>query len=320
MTTGDRPWADVPVLVLGASGFVGRWVARRLTAGGARVTGAVRDPDRARAVFAAYDIAAAVAAVDLADARAVERLFAATRPAITFNLAGYGVDRSERDEQTFTRINVDLVREIADLVEQHAVSGWPGLRLVHTGSALEYGAIGGHLVEDAEPNPTTTYGQTKLAATRCLAGHAAAVTARLFTVYGPGEHDGRLLPSLLEATRSEAPVKLSDGRQRRDFTFVEDVADGLLRLGLCRPAAGGTLNLATGTLHSVRDFVRIAARVLRIPEQRFEFGAAAARPEEMAHDAVAVDRIRSALGWVPDTTIEDGVAQTQQFLAMRSHP
>jgi nucleoside-diphosphate-sugar epimerase len=109
-------------------------------------------------------------------------------------------------------------------------------------------------------------------------------------------------------------VPLSDGQQRRDFTYVDDVADGLLRLGLCRPVAGTTLNLATGKLHSVRDFVQIAARVLRIPDRQLEFGALPPRPEEMAHEAVAVDRLRAALGWVPDTTIEEGVARTARFL------
>ena len=313
MTTPAR-YAGVPVLVLGGSGFIGRWVARLLSANGARVICAVRDPARARAVFAGYGVTGEVAEVDLADPRAVARLFAAARPSVTFNLAGYGVDRAERDEPTFTRINVDLVDQVADLVERYSDSAWPGLRLVHTGSALEYGAIGGHLVEDAEPNPTTLYGRTKLAGTRRLAGHGAAVAARLFTVYGPGEHNGRLLPSLLEATRTAAVVPLSEGQQRRDFTYIEDVADGLLRLGLCRTAAGSALNLATGKLHTVRDFVQIAARVLRIPERQLGFGALPPRAEEMAHEAVAVDRLRRALGWVPDTAVEEGVARTQRFL------
>ena len=314
MMSAPKGYAGVPVLVLGASGFIGRWVARGLSAAGALVTSAVRDPGRAREIFAAYGVTGAVAKVELADRLAVGRLFAATRPAVTFNLAGYGVDRSERDEPTFTRINVGLVDAVADLVERYSDATWRGLQLVHTGSALEYGAIGGHLVEDAEPSPTTVYGRTKLAGTRRLAGHRAAVTARLFTVYGPGEHEGRLLPSLMEATRTSAAVPLSEGRQCRDFTYIEDVADGLLRLGLCRPAAGRTLNLATGKLHSVRDFVQAAARVLRIPDQQLEFGAVPPRAEEMAHDAVAVDRLRALLGWVPETAIDEGVARTRRFL------
>ncbi len=317
MNAVDQPYAGVPVLVLGASGFIGRWVARHLSYAGALVTSGVRDPARAREVFAAYGIAPDIVKVELGERPAVARLFAAARPAITFNLAGYGVDRSEREEGPFQRINVALVDEVAELVERYSDPAWPGLRLVHTGSALEYGAIGGHLTEDAEPNPTTLYGRTKLAGTRRLAGHPAAVTARLFTVYGPGEHDGRLLPSLMEATRTSAMVPLSDGRQRRDFTFVEDVAEGLLRLGLTRAAAGRTLNLATGKLHTVRDFVEAAARVLRIPAQQLDFGALPARAEEMAHDAVAVDQLRAVLRWVPETAIDDGVARTRRFLNQR---
>ena len=83
-----------------------------------------------------------------------------------------------------------------------------------------------------------------------------AVTARLFTVYGPGEHCGRLLPSLIEAARAEKPLELTAGTQLRDLTYVEDVAEGLLRLGLAQAEPGSVVNLATGHLTMVRSLRR----------------------------------------------------------------
>ena len=56
------------------------------------------------------------------------------------------------------------------------------------------------------------------------------------------------------------PVALTGGDQRRDFTYVEDVAEGMLRLGLVRTPASGPVNLATGALESVRGFVERAGR------------------------------------------------------------
>lgn len=307
------------VLVLGATGFIGRWVARAAGAAGARVWLSARDADAARSIASVYGIDGTIAAVDVLREADLAALVRDVRPEVTFNLAGYGVDRRETDTALADAINVDLVRRVIALVREVAVPGeWPGLQLVHTGSALEYGALGGHLSEDAAVNPTTVYGRTKLAATQLVAGAAAtglrAVTARLFTVYGPGEHDGRLLPTVLAARIATAPVPMTNGLQQRDFTWVGDVAEGLLRAAVEPAAPWPTVNLATGRLHTVRAFVADAERALGLTPGRFQFGALPTRLEEMAHDAVTVDRVRGWLGWVPATSIHDGVAATAAFV------
>jgi nucleoside-diphosphate-sugar epimerase len=136
------------------------------------------------------------------------------------------------------------------------------------------------------------------------------LTARLFTVYGAGEHCPRLLPTLLAERGSGAPIDLTDGRQRRDFTYVEDVAEGLLRLGLSRAPHGTVINLASGRLTPVRAFVDTAAGVLGLERSRLQFGALPTRAEEMRHGAVAIDRLERLVSWRPSTTVADGIART----------
>lgn len=314
---------DRRVLVLGATGFIGRWVAREAARAGARVTLAARDTARAAAVAAAYEIAGTIAGVDVLDRGDLGTLVRDVRPEVTFNLIGYGVDRRETDTTLADAINVDLVQHLLPLVaEVSARHDWPGLQLVHTGSALEYGMASGHLAEDTAVNPATVYGRTKLAATQLVAGAAATglrvVTARLFTVYGPGEHDGRLLPSVLAARSATAPIPMTNGLQQRDFTYVGDVVSGLLRAAVQPAAPWPTVNLATGRLHTVRQFVSDAERALGLTPGLFQFGALPTRAEEQAHDAVTVERIQQWLGWAPDTPIAEGVAATAAFLA--AHP
>ncbi|MGE0812370.1 MAG: NAD-dependent epimerase/dehydratase family protein, partial [Vicinamibacterales bacterium] len=262
-----------------------------------------------------------VAACDVLNEAALAAVVRDVRPEVTFNLVGYGVDRRETDADRAHAINVDLVRRLLPLVTAHGrATDWPGLHLVHTGSALEYGAVGGHLSEDAVVNPTTVYGQTKLAATQAVAesaeaGRLKAVTARLFTVYGPGEHQGRLLPSILAARSLTSPVPMTNGLQQRDFTYVGDVAAGLIRAALQPSAPWTIVNLATGRLHTVRAFVTEAEQALGLPPGRFLFGALPTRPEEMAHAEVTVARARQWLGWVPGTGIAEGVRATDAFLS-----
>jgi UDP-glucose 4-epimerase len=307
------------VLVLGVTGFIGRWVARAATEAGARVWMSARDVDAARTITAAYGITGTVAGVDVLRDGELAAFMREVRPEVTFNLIGYGVDRRETDVALADAINVDLVRRVIALVREVVdPHGWPGLQLVHTGSALEYGAIGGHLSEDVAVNPTTVYGRTKLTATQLVAGAAAsgvrAVTARLFTVYGPGEHEGRLLPSVLAARTATAPIPMTNGLQQRDFTWVGDVAEGLVRAAVQTSAPWPTVNLATGRLQTVRAFVADAERALGLAPGRFQFGALPTRAEEMAHGAVTVERVRQWLGWVPPTQIHEGVAATAAFI------
>jgi UDP-glucose 4-epimerase len=309
------PYHGMRVAVLGASGFVGRWVARALAGGGARVTLVVRDRRRSAPIFCRLGIAGDVEERDLSDPSAVRELFRAMRPAVTFNLAGYGVDRSEQDEGTAGVINGRLVEWIADALATWRDGDWPGPVLVHTGSGAEYGPVAGAGLDPSEPRPTTMYGRTKLAGTRTLAECAArrglpSVTARLFTVYGPGEHPGRLLPSLLAAARAGAPAPLSQGLQRRDFTYVEDVAEGLLRLGAapCRP--GEALNLATGRLCSVREFAEQAADSLGMPRAQLRFGALPLRDDEVIYPEVPIARLRELTGWSPPTAVAGGIRRT----------
>ena len=320
-----RPLDGRRVVVLGASGFIGRWVARAMHQAGAQVWLAARDRAAAERVAAGYAIDGIIAEVDVTREGDLPTLLRDARPHLTCNLAGYGVDRRESDPQLATAINLDLVSRLMALVPAHADMSWPGPSLLHAGSALEYGVVGGHLPEDGPTDATTVYGQTKLAATRVIeaavaAGTVRAVTARLFTVYGPGEHDGRLLPSILQARTSTAPIPMTHGYQRRDFTYVGDVAEGFVRAVARSLPAGPTVNLATGRLHSVREFVALAESALGMEPGRFQFGALPTRPDDMAHDEVAVGRVRQWLGWAPGIGIADGVRATDAFLRTLPEP
>jgi UDP-glucose 4-epimerase len=317
-----RKYAGASVLVLGASGFIGRWVARELCAAGARVNLVVRDRERARAILEQYGVAGRIWELDLQYARAICELFAEVRPVVTFNLVAYGVDRSEQDESQMYQTNTHLVGILCDAISSLRDPAWEGLDLVHAGTGLEYGDIGGDLHEGRLPNPTTPYAKSKALGTALLASRQEAqgikaVTARLFTVYGPGELAGRLMPSLMQVSRTGQPLKLTRGDQVRDFTYVADVAEGLLRIGLVPMMPGGSVNLATGRLTTVRRFVEIAAEILQIPRSNLLFGALPTRSEEMACSSVSVERLHQTTSWIPQTPIADGIQQTADFLDAR---
>ena len=321
MLSGDRlqqAYRGRRLAVLGASGFIGRWVARRLTACGARLSLIVRDAGSMEALLPTYGIRSEIVEQDLADLAAVREVLTEIRPSVVFNLAGYGVDHAEQDEHTAFLINAALVRAVAEAMASLQDATWKGQAVVHVGSALEYGVAKGNLAESSEPHPTTLYGRSKLAGTLglaevCCGSALRGVTARLFTVYGPGEHEQRLLPSLLRTADAGRPLDLTLGWQQRDFTFVEDVAEALLRLGATATEPGEVVNVASGRFTTVRDFVETAARVLSIERDLLRFGAVPVRDEEMEHEPVSVERLQKRTGWLPDIDVEEGIRQTQIF-------
>jgi nucleoside-diphosphate-sugar epimerase len=313
-----RSYRGLPVAVLGASGFIGRWVARALCHEEAQVFLIVRDRAAAERVFSQYSIAGTLYETDLTALDAIGPLLRAIRPAILFNLVGYGVDRSEQDPHLAQTLNSDLPVALAQSMSAWGDANWTGQSLVHVGTAAEYGEVGGDLAESTLARPTTLYGKTKLAGTIALQHYcentgARAITARPFSIYGPGEHAGRLLPSLLGAAVSTGRLALTSGRQLRDFTYVTDVSEALLRLGVAAIRPGEVINVATGRLTSVRRFVEATADITKLALDQLDFGALATRAEEMAHDAVTTRRLAELTGWKPSTPIEAGIRLTAQF-------
>ena len=305
------------VAVLGAAGFIGRWVARSLTQQGAELFLIGRNKNEAEKIYDRYKIQGTIVEMDLGQPENLLKWFGEVRPAITFNLAGYGVDPAEREESRYFEINSELVKYLCYAIELISSPDWDGVDLVHAGSALEYGDAGGDLLEDTETEPGTLYGKSKLIGTLFLSEQSKAnrlkgVTARLFTVYGPGEHAGRLLPALLDAAYAGTSLPLTEGTQMRDFTYVQDVAEGLIQLGLSKPQ-DTIVNLATGQLTSVRSFAQTCAQILRIPPENLLFGALPTRPEEMKHTGVSIEKLRNAIGWTPPTSIADGIRQTVEW-------
>lgn len=316
-------YAGFRALVLGAGGFVGRHVAHAVYRAGCEVVLVVRDPAQADAALDPLGVRAERAQVDLADDRAVDRLIADTTPDLVFNLAGQGVVPGRFDDPAAQRINAELPLKLLGAMGRHArESDWPGQRLVHVGSGFEYGRAGGALRETGPVLPMSDYARTKLEGTlRTTIGaeklSLRAVVARLFTVYGPGEPPHRLTPSLLEASRSGQPLPLTAGTQLRDFTYVQDVAAGLLRIGRVGEDRAGIVNLATGRSTSVRDFAELAARVFDLRPDLLRFGERPDGPEEMVHEPVAIDRLRGLTGWCPPTGLERGLRTTAEFAALQ---
>jgi nucleoside-diphosphate-sugar epimerase len=285
------------LILVGASGFIGRALRRHLAAEGEEVVCVGRREGRSLPgeEWAVVDLLAAPAS-ELA------KLVRGREVRAVINCAGL----LEGPVDQMVRANAELP---ARLVE--AVAG-DRPRLVHLGSAAEYGEREPDISIDEEdsPRPQTPYGITKLAGTLIVADAAGrrtadAVVLRLFNPLGPGmtvsSMPGRAARLITEASRSGAgSIRMGPLDAWRDFVDVRDVASALLAAVLAPEVSEPILNLGSGRARQARDVVRAMAHAAGWDGEVIEQAdLGSPRSDGVSWQQASTARIRAQLGWQP---------------------
>jgi nucleoside-diphosphate-sugar epimerase len=252
-------------LVTGAEGFLGANLVRHLTSAGHEVV-ALSRPGGTAWRLDELKTEMQTLELDLRDTGAIERVIATIRPQWIFHLAAHGAYSWQTDVQTMIDVNVSATAALLAAARVTDVQTF-----VNVGSSSEYGLKAHAPLEDEWLEPNSYYAVTKAAGSHLTALAAAnglaAVTLRLYSIYGPWEDPGRLMPALVrEATRGRLP-SLVDPETARDFVYVEDCCDALLRAAECGASAGGpgaALNIGSGRQTRLRELVAIARAALGV--------------------------------------------------------
>jgi UDP-glucuronate 4-epimerase len=317
------------VLVTGAAGFIGYHVARRLAETkrcevlGLDNLNEYYAVELKRARLAQLQLVENFRFVqaDFADATAFGGIFAQFRPDYVIHLgAQAGVRYSAENPAAYTRSNIEGFLNVLEACRRHRPK-----HLVFASSSSVYGA--GATVpfhEDANTDrPISFYGATKksneLMAHSYAHLHALTITGlRFFTVYGPwGRPD--MAPTLFSrAILDQKPLRLfNQGRNRRDFTFIDDIVHGVLKVLLYPPApiaaAGGPppapfriFNIGHNRPVEVLLFVRMLEELLG---RKAIVELAPPQPGDMIETCANIDRLRDAIGFAPRVTLESGLRQ-----------
>jgi nucleoside-diphosphate-sugar epimerase len=135
------------------------------------------------------------------------------------------------------------------------------------------------------------------------------VLARLFMVYGPEQRDhSKIVPHVVTSLLQGGEPQLGSGKRPVDWVYVDDVVEGLLRVGVAPGLEGQQVDLGSGKLVPVRAVVEQLYALLAVGKEP-PFGAVADRPMEQVRVARA-EESEEQLGWMPNVALEDGLART----------
>lgn len=320
------------ILVTGAAGFIGFHLCRRLLKEGLEVLGLDN-------VNPYYDVSLKEARLselytqkgfgfirgDLADARVMEELFEKRRPEIVVHLAAQaGVRYSLENPRSYVDSNVVGFLHILEGCRRTGVR-----HLLFASSSSVYGANTKQpfAVHDNVDHPLSLYAATKKAnelMAHCYAAlyNLPCTGLRFFTVYGPwGRPDMALFLFTRAILAGQEIAVFNEGRMKRDFTYIDDIIEGLWRL-LERipspdPSWNGAApdparsfapyrlyNIGNNNPVSLMDFIAILERNLgRTAKKRF----LPLQPGDVPETCADVDDLAAEIGFAPSTPLEEGI-------------
>jgi UDP-glucuronate 4-epimerase len=308
-------------LVTGAAGFIGMHLALRLARDGADVVGVDNfDPyydvalKRARADQLARAGVRCIE-LDLADHAATEALFRDGRYTRVAHLAAQpGVRYSLQNPAAYIRNNIDAFAAVIEACRHTGVE-----HLAYASSSSVYGA--NHTLPYSEDqnvdHPMSLYAATKKADE--LIAHSYSHLYRLpttglrfFTVYGPWGRPDMAAALFTRAIVDGTPVKVFNfGRMRRDFTYIDDVVEGVVRV-LSLPPVAADAGAAPYAIYNIGNHTAIDLESF-IGELEQLLGKRAIReylppqPGDVPATFAAIDRIATATGFAPTTSLGEGL-------------
>jgi UDP-glucuronate 4-epimerase len=314
------------VLVTGAAGFVGSAVAVRLAAMGYRVAGCDNfndyyDPALKRHRVQALLGPAGVACdeVELADAQQVAALFERVRPTLVVHLAAQaGVRYSLQNPAVYVQANVVAFGHMLEACRKHGVE-----HLLYASSSSVYGASAQTPFREDAPTdePVSLYAATKksnelMAHTYSHLYGMPATGLRFFTVYGPwGRPDMAYFSFARKMLAGERIPVFAEGKLYRDFTYIDDIVEGVVRL-LFKPSVRdgkpphAIFNIGNSQPVQVLDFIRTLEGAFGV---RAAFDFQPMQPGDVPATHADTSKLQDWVGYKPSTTLAAGLERFAQW-------
>lgn len=302
---------DGPILILGASGFVGANLLRSLISIRDDVFGTIFSGESWRLQGLP---SSNIIFLNLQDPISVTSVLDRVKPKVILDCSSFGAYSFEDD---YERVHSTNYLSFIRLIEEVATRGLTAY--VHAGSSSEYGLNAAAPAEDAKLIPNSHYAVSKVAASAAITyfGKVRGIpiaNLRLYSVYGPYEDSSRLIPTLCEASlRGELPP-FANPKVSRDFVHVNDVIEAFAdtALKMSPNLAGESINIGTGistTLAELAELARTRFGLEALPQ----FTSSVGRSWDTENWHANVEKAGNLLGWNAKIRLGDGLVTTRAW-------
>jgi len=250
---------------------------------------------------------------DICDSEFIENVFEDQKPEWICHMAARaGVRPSIQDPYVYIHSNVEATTRLMDLSHKYGIKNF-----VFASSSSVYGGSKSTFFseDEAVDHPVSPYAATKkacelLAYTYHHLYKLNVTGLRFFTVYGPrGRPDMAPFKFLDRVSRGVEIQQFGDGRSSRDYTYIDDIVDGVVR-SIDRPHGYEIFNLGKGSGTSLKDFIDLVqkhagkkAKIRVMPDQ----------PGDVPYTCADVSKAQRMLGYKSKVSFEDGIRRTASW-------
>lgn len=314
-------WRDQKVLVTGADGFVGGWLAKTLADKGAQVVVLVRDEKKYSALDL-HDLREKVITIkgDVADYHLIKRILNEHSISFCFHLAAQAiVGIANRSPLSTFETNIKGTWTLLEAIREVNNPHFQGIIVASTDKA--YGV---HeqlpYTEESELKGLYPYDASKVCAdvlARCyaVAYNMPVAVTRKANVYGGGDLNlSRIVPDAIRClVQGQELLIRSDGTPERDYLYIKDAVAGYIILAenMNKPEVRGqAFNFSSGKPVSVLQLVNVIAKTYGVDIQPKILGQA---KNEIDRQFLANGKAKAVLGWAPQYSLDDGMKETVEW-------
>ncbi|MBI4776146.1 MAG: NAD-dependent epimerase/dehydratase family protein [Deltaproteobacteria bacterium] len=256
-----------PILIIGASGFVGANLFHSLRRIREDVFASSRNPGTSRRLRYARD--EDLVCVDVTDSGSVDQALRRIRPETLFHLSAYGAYSWQADARSIHETNYIGLFNVLQTLRDIGCTA-----MVHAGSSSEYGLNCMRPDESSELIPNSDYAVSKVSCSFLIKYYGQVlelpcVHLRLYSVYGPWEERNRLVPTLVSSALKGQWPPLAERNISRDFVYVDDCTRAFTKAAvtICKTDPGLSVNIASGIKTTLEEVAETAKEVFALPSE-----------------------------------------------------
>ena len=301
-----------PVLIIGASGFIGANLFHSLRHLRDDVYAGSRNPQKSWRLSGADS--ARLINLDITDLEQVHGVLNNLKPQTVFNLSAYGAYARQSDSE---KIHVTNYIGTLNIIKSLMDTGCSAL--VQAGTSSEYGLNCSFPDEQSELIPNSDYAVSKVGAAYLvkyygIVHNLPCINLRLYSVYGPWEERDRLIPTLISFGLLGKYPKLVNPGISRDFVYIDDCTNALVKgaLTACRTNPGVSVNIASGKKTTLADVASTAKKLFDIQLEP-QFGSMPNRKWDLSEWYGNPQLAKELLGWESSFSFSEGLKLTADW-------